>query len=450
MDSRQQRDLAHIWHPCTQMKDHETFPPIPIARGEGVWLYDFNGKRYLDAISSWWVNLFGHGNLRISDALADQVKKLEHVIFAGFTHDPAIELAEKITHIAPAGLTKVFFADNGSAAVEVALKLAFQYQLQTGQPKRRKFISLTDAYHGETLGALSMGDLDLYSKIYKPMMMETKRVQGPDCFRCPFSKSRESCDTECFTFMEKALHEIGDSIAGIIIEPLVQAAAGMKIYPASYLSKLRTLCDSSGILLIADEIATGFGRTGTFFACEQAKISPDILCLSKGLTAGYLPMSLALCSDRIYDAFYDDYFSGKAFLHSHSYTGNPLACRVACETLSLFQEEDIINKNRILGEKIRKSALEELSDISHIGEIRTQGMITAMELVQDKKGNIPLPFQKRAGYEIYKIALTKGLILRPLGNVLYFIPPYVIGDDEIGFMTRTAADSIRMFFSTYQ
>jgi adenosylmethionine-8-amino-7-oxononanoate aminotransferase len=430
------------------MKDHETLPPIPISHGQGVWLYDFEGHSYLDAISSWWVNLFGHSNRRISDALADQARKLEHVIFAGFTHEPAITLAEKITRIAPPGLTRVFFADNGSAAVEVALKLSFQYQLQSGHPERNKFLSLTDAYHGETLGALSVGDLDLYSRIYKPLMMETLRVQGPDCFRCPFQQTRDTCHTECFAFMEKTVEEKGTSIASIIIEPLVQAAAGMKIYPAQYLAKLRRLCDQKGILLIADEIATGFGRTGTFFACEQAGITPDILCLSKGLTAGYLPMSLVLCRDSLYQAFYDDYQSGKAFLHSHSYTGNPLACRVACESLSIFEEDDIINRNKKLAEKIRNATRQACSDISEIGEMRHQGMITALELVQDRETRKTFPSPKRVGYGIYKIALTKGLILRPLGNILYFIPPYVINEEEINAMAQRAADSIKAYFST--
>ena len=286
MNEWQQRDLNHIWHPCSQMKDYEEFPPIVIERAEGAYLFDLDGKSYLDAVSSWWVNLFGHSNPRINRAIQKQVEKLEHVIFANFSHKPAIELAERIVRITPEGLNRVFFADNGSSAVEVALKLSFHYQQQSGHPEKTRFAAITDAYHGETLGALSVGDLDLYSRVYKPLLLNTLKIAGPDCYRCQYGQFRETCRADCFEEFEKALGDRHHEICGVIIEPLIQCAAGMKIYPPVYLIKLRELCTHYNIHLIADEIAVGFGRTGRMFACEHAGISPDIMCLSKGLTQG--------------------------------------------------------------------------------------------------------------------------------------------------------------------
>ncbi|MEG0472549.1 MAG: adenosylmethionine--8-amino-7-oxononanoate transaminase, partial [Solibacillus sp.] len=335
----QERDLMHVWHPCSQMKDYEQFPPIVIERGEGVWLYDEYGNKYLDAVSSWWVNLFGHANPRISQSLSEQAFQLEHTIFANFTHKPAIRLAEKLVALTPEGLNKVFFADNGSSSIEVALKMSFQFHMQSGKTKKKRFLALTDAYHGETLGALSVGGVDLYNDVYQPLLLDTVRAQGPDCFRCPFNNQPASCQAQCIRFVEEELNLYHEEITAIIIEPLIQAAAGMKMYPPIYLERLRALCTKYGVHLIADEIAVGFGRTGTMFACEQANISPDFMCLSKGLTGGYLPLSVVLTTDAIYDAFYDDYNKMKAFLHSHSYTGNTLACRVALEVLTIFEEE---------------------------------------------------------------------------------------------------------------
>lgn len=447
MKSLQKKDLQYIWHPCSQMKDYEGFPPIIIERGEGPFLYDTEGKSYLDAVSSWWVNLFGHSNKRINRAIARQVDNLEHVIFANFSHKPAIELAERIVKITPEGLNKVFFADNGSSAVEVAIKLSFQYFQQVGKPKKTKFIAITDAYHGETLGALSVGAIDLYSKIYNPLLLNTFKVEGPDCFRCKYGLNRKNCNAECFEHMERTIEENHEKIAGAIIEPMVQAAAGMKIYSPVYLRKLRNICDKYDIHFIADEIAVGFGRTGKMFACEHAEVSPDIMCVSKGLTAGYLPLSLTLMTDRIYDAFYDEYATLKAFLHSHSYTGNPIGCAVACETLNIFEDENIIEENKLKSQMIKEKIEEKLMDIPYFGEFRQLGMIGAVELVIDKETKEGFDWKERVGYKIYKRALEHGVLLRPLGNVIYFMPPYVVTEEEIDLMIDVARKSIKEYFN---
>ncbi|MCW1926969.1 adenosylmethionine--8-amino-7-oxononanoate transaminase [Bhargavaea beijingensis] len=442
----QKRDLKHVWHPCSQMKDYEEFPPIVIKSGKGIYLYDENGKEYIDAVSSWWVNLFGHANERISAALAEQAGRLEHVIFANFTHEPAVLLAEKLVEFTPEGLSKAFFADNGSSAVEIALKMSFQYHKQKNKPNKTRFLALNNAYHGETLGALSVGGVGLYNEVFQPLLLNTIRAEGPDCFRCPFQEEPGSCDTPCISFIEEKLTDHHEELAAVIIEPLIQAAAGMKMYPPGYLKKLRQLCSRYDVHLIADEVAVGFGRTGTMFACEQAGISPDFMCLSKGLTGGYLPLSVVMTTDEVYDAFYDDYQTMKAFLHSHSYTGNPLACSVALEVLRIFEDERYIGQIQEKAAYMRKRATELFVHQSHVGEYRQTGMVGAIELVMEKATNKPIPAEKRAGYQIYRIALEKGLLLRPLGNVLYFMPPYVISEREIDRMLKIANEAMQVYF----
>ncbi|MBZ4644911.1 MAG: bioA [Clostridia bacterium] len=446
MNHLQKKDLQYIWHPCSQMKDYEDFPPIIIERGEGAYLYDINGKAYLDAVSSWWVNLFGHSNKRINKAVQKQVENLEHVIFANFSHQPAIGLAERIVNITPAGLNKVFFADNGSSAVEVALKLSFQYHQQTGKTQKTKFAAISDAYHGETLGALSVGDLDLYSKIFKPIMLNTYKAAGPDCYRCPYGKCRQDCNAECFEHMEQLISQKHKEICAVIIEPLIQGAAGMKIYPPIYLKKLKEMCSQYHVHFIADEIAVGFGRTGKMFACEYAGISPDIMCLSKGLTAGYMPLSLTLVTDEIYKAFYCEYTELKAFMHSHSYTGNPIACAIACESLNIFEEDNVLEKNKQKSKLIGDMAVKFAEKHPYVGEFRQLGMVGALELVENKKTKKAFDWTKRIGYNIYKIALEKGVLLRPLGNVIYFMPPYIVEEKDIEFMVNTAFESINQYF----
>lgn len=447
MNELQRKDLQYIWHPCSQMKDYEEMPPIVVERGKGAYLYDIEGHSYLDAVSSWWVNLFGHSNDRINSALKKQVDQLEHVIFAQFTHKPAIELAEKLVQMTPSNLQKVFFADNGSSAIEVALKLSFQYFQQIGKQNKTKFVSITDAYHGETLGALSVSNIGLYNEIYQPLLMNTFEVQGPDCFRCSYQKDREHCNAECFEKMEEIVSKEHDNICAVVIEPMVQGAAGMKIYSKHYLKKLRKLCDTYDIHLIADEIAVGFGRTGTMFACNHAEIEPDIMCLSKGITAGYMPLAVTLTTEKIYQVFYDDYIKLKAFMHSHSYTGNPLSCAVACETLKIFDEENILQNNAAKSSLIKELVASQLNSHPYVGEFRQLGMIGAIELVKNKKTKEPFPWTQRVGYEIYKIALSKGLLIRPLGNIIYFMPPYCVEEKDLEFMVSTTFDCINNYFN---
>jgi len=340
------RDLAHVWHPCTQMKDHEALPPLPIRRGQGAWLEDYDGRRYLDAISSWWVNLFGHAHPVINAAVRAQLEQLEQVILAGFTHEPVIALSEGLTAVAPAGLTRCFYADNGSSAVEVAVKMSFHYWRNVGVSAKRRFITLANSYHGETLGALAVGDVALYREIYQPLLMDVITVPSPDCYTRAAGESWAQCSRRRFAAMEAALERHAHEACAVIVEPLVQCAGGMRMYDPVYLRLLRAACDKYGVHLIADEIAVGFGRTGTLFACEQADIAPDFLCLSKGLTGGYLPLSAVLTTELVYTAFYDEYVSLRAFLHSHSFTGNPLACAAALATLDIFATEPVLERNR--------------------------------------------------------------------------------------------------------
>ena len=435
------RDLSVVWHPCTQMKDHESLPMIPIRRGEGVWLEDFDGNRYLDAISSWWVNLFGHANPRINAALRDQLERLEHVILAGFTHEPAVTLAERLTALAPPGLTRAFYADNGSSAIEVALKMSYHYWRNCGQGQKTRFVTLGNGYHGETLGALAVGDVALFKETYAPLLMKVITAPSPDCFHRDRGEDWEAYSRRQFAAMEQILAERAGEIAAVIVEPLVQCAGGMRMYHPVYLSLLRDACDRYGVHLIADEIAVGFGRTGTLFACEQAGITPDFLCLSKGLTGGYLPLSVVLTRDEIYQAFYGDYQNLTAFLHSHSYTGNALACRAALATLDIFVEDRVIEANRPLAEAMAEAAAP-LADHPQIGEVRQTGMILAVEMVKDKAAGSPYPWQERRGLRVYRHALGRGALLRPLGNVVYLMPPYVVTPDQIRWLVEVAAEGI--------
>jgi len=418
-----ERDLAHIWHPCSQMKDYETLPFIPIKSGKGAYLYDFDGNRYLDAISSWWVNLFGHSNDYINAKLKEQLETLEHVIFAGFSHEPAIRLAERLVALTPQKLQKVFFADNGSSAIEIALKMSFQYYKNQGEV-RDIFISLENSYHGETMGALAVGDVALYKEIYNEILIRTVQAKSPALVS----------EEEALASMETLFQKHEGKISAVVIEPLVQCAGSMAMYDPSYITKLKALCEKYGVFMIADEIAVGFGRTGTMFACEQAGVTPDFLCLSKGITGGYLPLSVVMTSDEVYSAFYCDYSEGKSFLDSHSYTGNTLACMAANATLDIFEKENVLERNR---EKIAFLAkqLKRFEALSNVKEVRQRGFIAAVEL----EGYAP---QKRIGLEIYKYALSHEVLLRPLGNVVYFMPPYIVTEEELAYMTDVAYEAI--------
>jgi len=435
------RDLRHVWHPCTQMHDHERVPLVPIVRGEGAWLVDADGRRYLDGISSWWTNLFGHANPRIAAALAEQARTLEHVIFAGFTHEPAIRLAEELVRVAPPGLARVFFADNGSAAVEVALKMSFHCWLNRGHGEKTRFVALTGSYHGETLGALSVSDVALYRRTYAPLLLTPILAPSPDAYEGAPGETPAQVAARRLGELRALLERHAHEVCAVIIEPLVQCAGGMRMHHPDYLAGLRRLCDEFGVHFIADEIAVGFGRTGTLFACEQAGVSPDFLCLSKGLTGGTLPLSAVLTTEPVYQAFYAEYSAGKAFLHSHSYTGNPLACRAALETLAIFRDEPVLERNRGLAAHLARR-LEPLRAHPHVADVRQTGMIAAVELVADKAARRPFPAAERRGLRVYLHGLAHGALLRPLGDVIYFMPPYVVDEGELDHLVDTAVAGI--------
>ena len=412
------RSRDSVWHPCTQMKRHETLPIIPIAKAEGVWLEDFEGKRYLDAVSSWWVNLFGHGHPRIKQAIKQQLDEVEHVILAGFTHKPVIELSERLSALT--GLGHVFYASDGASATEIALKMSFHYWKNMGRPEKCRFISLDNSYHGETAGALAVTDVPLFSATYAPLLKPGVRVPTPDARLARAGQSAEDVAMAALRSLENVLAKKAGEMAAIIVEPLVQGAAGMAMYHPVYLTELRRLCDQYQVHLIADEIAVGFGRTGTLFACEQAGIKPDFLCLSKGITGGFLPLSCVLTTDTIYQAFYHDDVT-RAFLHSHSYTGNALACSAALAVLDIFADEDIIARNRELAATFTDilAPLAERADVRHF---RHTGMIWAFD-VDSPRADFAQAF--------FSAMLKQGCLVRPIGKTVYFMPPYVIQPAEM-------------------
>ena len=421
------RSLSAVWHPCTQMKRHETLPLLPIARGAGVWLYDFDGKRYLDTVSSWWVNLFGHCNPRINAALVDQLGKLEHVMLAGFTHEPVVQLSERLRELAPAGLGHCFYGSDGASATEIALKMSAHYWRNSGNTRKTEFISLKNSYHGETLGALSVTDVALFKDAYGALIKQNATVPSPDWRNAAEGESAGDFAQRCANALEIHLQQHHNHIAAFIIEPLIQGAAGMAMYHPSYLKRARELCSRYGVHLIADEIAVGMGRTGTLFACEQADITPDFLLLSKGITGGYLPLSIVMTTDDIYMAFYADE-TARGFLHSHSYTGNPLACRAALATLDIFDQDDVLIANRNKAEFFNRIA-QPLHDHPKVRNFRNTGMVWAFE-VNTPHGD----FAQRC----FSLGLQQELLLRPMGNTVYFMPPYIITEEEMQMLvTRT-------------
>jgi len=435
------RDLAVVWHPCTQMKDHEALPPLTIRRGEGVWLEDLDGRRYLDGISSWWVNLFGHCHPHITAAVQRQAATLEHVLLAGCTHEPVVALSERLVRLAPAGLSRCFYGDSGSTAIEIALKMSFHYWRNAGRPRKTRFVTLSNSYHGETLGALSVGDVDLFKDIYRPLLLDVFTAPSPDCYGRAAGDDWQAHSRRMFEPMRALLAEHADEIAAVIVEPLVQCAGGMRMYHPVYLQLLRAECDRLGVHLIADEIAVGFGRTGTLFACEQAGIRPDFLCLSKGITGGYLPLSVTLTTETVYAAFYDDYLRRTAFLHSHSYSGNPLACAAALATLDLLEDPATAPRNAALAAHIGRAAAP-LAAHPHVAELRQTGLILAVEFVASRASREPFPWTDRRGLRAYRHALDRGALLRPLGNVLYLMPPYVITPPEVDFLVEVMGECL--------
>ncbi len=432
-----------IWHPCTQMKDHETWPPVRIVRGQGIYLYDAEGNAWIDAISSWWVNLFGHTHPRLVAALKAQLDRLEQVIFAGFTHEPAEQLARGLLALTPETLTHVFFADNGSCAVEAALKMSYGFWRNQGRPEKRHFVHLTHGYHGETLGALSLCGDDFFAGPYREIMVPGIRADGPDCFRCPRGRARDACDVECSAGLERILAERGHEIAAVILEPLIQCAGGFRMYPPAWLARARELTRAAGVHLIVDEIATGFGRTGRMFAAEHAGVAGDFVCLSKGITGGMLPLSAVLTTDEVFDAFYHDWAEAKGFMHSHSYTGNALACAAAVETLAIFRDEDVLHRNIARQRRLEEAVRERFSDLPCVGEVRSCGFVCAVELVADRATKRPFDWRARTGFRIYRQALERGALLRNLGDIVYFMPPYVIEAHEIDRLADIALAATR-------
>jgi adenosylmethionine-8-amino-7-oxononanoate aminotransferase len=428
------------------MREHpDTLPLVPIARGEGAWLIGHDGRRYLDAVSSWWTNLFGHAEPRIAEAIAAQARTLEQVILAGFSHAPAVELAERLLALAPrepgrAPLAKVFYADNGSAGVEVALKMAFHWFHNRGEAKRTKFVALENGYHGETIGALAVGDIPLYRRVYAPLLAEALFAPSPDAYLAQAGESPAACADRAADALAALLDRHAGEICALILEPRVQCAGGMRMHDPQYLRRVRALCDAHGVFLIADEIAVGFGRTGTRFACEQAGIQPDLMCLSKGLTGGFLPLAAVLATQAIYDGFLDD-SRERAFLHSHSYTGNPLACAAALRSLAIFDEDDVLARNVRTATRMADLAAP-LRDLPQVADVRQAGMILAFELTRDGRRDTPFAPAARVGLHAYRHALERGVVLRPLGDILYWMPPYCVDDDQLALLADVTRSAI--------
>ena len=441
-----ERDLAVLWHPCTQMREHpDVLPLVPVERGEGAWLHGYDGRRYLDGVSSWWTNLHGHAEPRIAAAIARQAGRLEQVILAGFSHAPAIELAERLLQLAPrqpgrAPLSKVFYADNGSAGVEVALKMAFHWFRNRGEERRTRFIALENGYHGETLGALAVGDIPLYRRVYAPLLAEALFAPSPDAYMAAPGESDEQCALRAADALATLLDRHPGEVCALILEPRLQCAGGMRMHHPAYLRRVRELCDAHGVFLVADEIATGFGRTGTLFACEQAGIAPDLMCLSKGLTGGFLPLAAVLATDILYQGFLDD-SRERAFLHSHSYTGNPLACAAALASLDIFEADQVLERNRATAAHMAALAAP-LRGMRHVADVRQAGMVVAFELARDGVRQTPFDPALRIGLRAYRAALERGVLLRPLGDILYWMPPYCIDQGQLQLLAETTAAAI--------
>lgn len=419
-------DKRYIWHPCTQMKDMEDFPILPIKSGKGAKLYDFEGNAYIDCVSSWWVNIFGHSNDYINAALRAQAESLEHIIFAGYTHEGIVRLSKRLISLLPRNLDKCFYADNGSSAIEIALKMSHHLHLLNGE-NRRVFLSLENSYHGETIGALSVGDVGIYKQTYKNILIENIQVPLP-------KDSSEDSIKIALNALESTLENYKGKICAFVLEPLVQCAGGMRIYSKEFVKAASQMCRDAGILVIFDEIATGFGRTGEMFALSECDFVPDFLCLSKGITGGYLPLSVVIVSDSTYGAFYGDY--NKAFLHSHSYNGNPLAVACANATLDIFEKDSVIAKNRTLSAYIWER-FRTLGEFGNVTNLRHKGMIFAFDLAVNPRRTISLEFAQSA--------LKEGLLMRPLGNSVYIMPPYIISQSEVDFIVEKLAKILADF-----
>jgi len=438
-------DHQVLWHPFTQMKEWVEEDPIIIERGDGSYLVDTHGRRYLDGTSSIWVNIHGHRHPKIDKAIRRQLKHVAHTTMLGLSNPPAILLAKKLIDLAPTGLSRVFYSDDGSTAVEVALKMAIQYwsQVKPAQPEKRTFIHLSQAYHGDTLGGMSVSGVELFHKPFHAVLFQAHEIPSPHCYRCPLDLTFPSCGIDCLRPLEDLLKQKHEEIAGIVIEPMVQAVAGIIPAPPGFLTKVRDLCTAYQVLLIADEVATGFGRTGKMFACEHENVTPDLMAISKGLTGGYLPLAATLTTEKLYEAFLGDYREWKTFFHGHSYTGNPLGCAAALANLEIFEEESVL---RNLKKKIRflGSLLEDLKKHVSVGDIRQCGFMVGIELVKDKKTNAPFSLTERMGYRVARECQRRGLMLRPIGNVLVLLPPLSVSTKELKTMMKILGKSLHV------
>jgi adenosylmethionine-8-amino-7-oxononanoate aminotransferase len=438
-----QWDKRHVWHPFTQMQDWERDEQIIIVKGEGCWLIDTDGTRYLDGVASMWTNVHGHCRRELNDALKEQVDRLEHSTLLGLGSEQSIILAARLAEITPPGLDRFFYSDNGSTAMEVAVKMAYQYQVHSGRPERSRFITFRNAYHGDTLGAVSVGGIDIYHTTFKPLMFETIQAPAPYCYRCELGCSRSACNMKCIDVLEELMERNTGLVAGLVIEPLVQGAGGMIVQPTGFLKRVRELCDRHGILMIADEVATGFGRTGAMFACNHESVVPDIMALSKGIAAGYLPLAATVTVDKVYSAFLGSYSELKTFFHGHTFTGNPLACAVALKSLQLFQQDDLLAQ---LQPKIAwlKQRLDDFRSMLHVGDIRQCGLAAGIELVENRDTGTPYPWEDRIGIRVCLEARKRGVFSRPLGNTIVIFPPLVISNSELDMLLNVLQESIRI------
>ena len=423
-------DVSHVWHPFTQMKIWPDEPPLIIDHAEGNWLVDTDGRRYFDGVSSLWVTVHGHNHPVITKAISDQLRKLDHSTLLGLSHEPAVRLAGELAGICPGDLKHVFYSESGSTAVEIALKIAYQYWQQTGHPEKNTFVALGGAYHGDTLGAVSVGGIDLFHQVYKPLLFPVHRLPQPFCRLCPLGKKHPGCDMACAQALDELLETKAKEVCAVIAEPLVQGAAGMIVEPEGYLRRLWEIARKHDVLFIADEVATGFGRTGKMFACEQEGVEPDLMALGKGLTGGVLPLAATMATARIYDGFLGEYDEFKTFFHGHTYTGNPLTCSAALANLRLFEEQEVLAG---LPEKIDYLAkgLERISSLEHVVEVRQKGLMAGVELCEDKARGKPYAQHLRMGHKVIMACRKHGVILRPLGDTIVMLPPLSSSMEEL-------------------
>ncbi|MHB8059157.1 MAG: adenosylmethionine--8-amino-7-oxononanoate transaminase [Desulfuromonadaceae bacterium] len=435
-------DKRHVWHPFTQMQEWERDEQIIIVKGEGCWLIDTDGKRYLDGVASMWTNVHGHCRRELNEALKSQVDRLEHSTLLGLASEQSIILAARLAEITPPGLDRFFYSDNGSTAMEVAVKMAYQYHVHAGHPERSRFITFSNAYHGDTLGAVSVGGIGIYHTTFKPLMFETLQAPAPYCYRCELGCNRLTCSMECLDAVEQLMERNAGLVAGLVIEPLVQGAGGMIVQPPGFLRRLRDLCDRFDVLMIADEVATGFGRTGKMFACQHEDVVPDIMAISKGIAAGYLPLAATVTTDKVYSAFLGSYAELKTFFHGHTFTGNPLACAVALKSLELFQHDNLLAglQSRIAR---LKQGLEDFKLLPHVGDVRQCGLAAGIELVENRETGTPYPWEDKVGIRVSLEARKRGVFTRPLGNTVVIFPPLVISNEEMDMLLSVLMEAIR-------